>query len=319
MKLVALVAFKNEDLFLPILLRQLQTFCDLVIGHDDHSTDKSRSIFEDAGGLLIPHSRSCAWGSGGEYQIRKALLNHGRNLGGTHFVCLDADECFSKPGLNIIRKKVQSLRVGESLHLQWLNCWKIETQENSILYDPSKVSTKDFIFADDGVSDYREGSMHIPRTPFSSNSKIDFDVSVYHLQFLNYRDLILKQIQYQFFEFIENGYPTYYLDYKYRLSIDMPTEFAKDTGVDLGIELRSYDNKNLPDKRSEDLIDLAKGFDVSSLKELEMWKHEITHSLYKAIFKEDYVNPGLLEVFVSKLKLASFLARASISQIWNKP
>ena len=52
MKVIGLIPFKNEEYFLPTYLSNVKPICDEIIAVDDHSTDNSRKIMEDAGVIV---------------------------------------------------------------------------------------------------------------------------------------------------------------------------------------------------------------------------------------------------------------------------
>ena len=52
MKVIGLIPFKNEEHFLPTYLSNVKPICDEIIAVDDHSTDNSRKIMEDAGVIV---------------------------------------------------------------------------------------------------------------------------------------------------------------------------------------------------------------------------------------------------------------------------
>ena len=96
MKVIGILPFKNEEKFLPTYLSNVQPICDEIIAVDDHSTDNSRQIMEDAGVIVKGYEDTeklkGGWTCG---LIRQHLFNYAREAGGTHFVCLDADETFT--------------------------------------------------------------------------------------------------------------------------------------------------------------------------------------------------------------------------------
>ena len=52
MKVIGLIPFKNEEHFLPTYLSNVKPICEEIIAVDDHSTDNSRKIMEDAGVIV---------------------------------------------------------------------------------------------------------------------------------------------------------------------------------------------------------------------------------------------------------------------------
>ena len=95
-KIVGLVPVRNEARRITFCLRALAIFTDSIIVLDDMSTDNTVVVVR---GL----SQECkieriitksAWDRN-ETADRNALLVNGREIGGTHFVVIDADEAFT--------------------------------------------------------------------------------------------------------------------------------------------------------------------------------------------------------------------------------
>ena len=98
MKVIALLPFKNEEWCLPSYLHNTTKIVDEIIAIDDGSIDNSVKILEDAGAKVYSSEKLIKFNSGwSEGSIRAELLKLGREAGGTHFVCLDADETFTNP------------------------------------------------------------------------------------------------------------------------------------------------------------------------------------------------------------------------------
>ena len=209
MKIIALVPFKNEEWILPTYLSNVLPIVDEVIAIDDNSTDNSRKIMEDAGVKLVEYKKQEDLKAGWyEWSIRQELLRHGREAGGTHFVCLDADETFTTNFLPNARNIIESLKPGQKLSMQWLALWKSYTHYR---HDSTVWSNnwKDFIVADDGISGFDYGFIGVGRTNGpNENTWMQLNAehgAVLHYQFSLYNNFQLKQCLYRIQELIHLG------------------------------------------------------------------------------------------------------------------
>lgn len=202
-KLISLLAFRNEEIFLPIYLESMSKIVDVMLGYDDGSTDNSRSIFEKKGGLLVDiPSLKLKEGRGATREIREHLLLEGRSLGGSHFVVLDTDEFFCGQDPLVVRNAILELRPSQKLRCNWV---MISGDGTKYLNKKSvwKPGLKDFAFADEKTLSYPDNSfVHFSRTPISEVSPSSTDIpfhkfSVLHLQFLNWELGQTKQCWYR--------------------------------------------------------------------------------------------------------------------------
>ena len=202
MKIIALLPFKNEEWCLPAYLHNTLKTVDEIIAIDDGSTDNSVKILEDAGAKVYSSEKLRNFNSGwSEGSIRAELLKLGREAGGTHFVCLDADESFSNNFVEISKKSISQLRPGEKIAMQWLALWKSYTHYR---HDSTVWSNnwKDFIVADSPELTYNSKQhMHLGRTPLGDHESgkshwISYPpnyAAVMHFQFSVYNNFQLKQ------------------------------------------------------------------------------------------------------------------------------
>jgi len=202
MKIVALLPFKNEAWCLPSYLHNTLKVVDEIIAIDDGSIDDSAKILKDAGAKVYSADNLRNFNSGwSEGSIRAELLKLGRESGGTHFVCLDADESFTNNFVEISKKSISQLRPGEKIAMQWLALWKSYTHYR---HDSTVWSNnwKDFIVADSPELTYNSKQhMHLGRTPLgnheSGNSHwVNYPpnyAAVMHFQFSVYNNFQLKQ------------------------------------------------------------------------------------------------------------------------------
>ena len=141
--------------------------------------------------------------------IRQHLFNYAREAGGTHFVCLDADETFTSNFVPIARDIISQLEPGEKVSMQWLALWKSCTH---FRHDHTVWSNnfKDFIVADDPSLKYDYQYMCEGRTigPNNDDTLRRLEVehgAVLHYQFAFYNNFQLKQAWCQMGELVQQG------------------------------------------------------------------------------------------------------------------
>jgi glycosyltransferase involved in cell wall biosynthesis len=223
MKIITLIPFKNENHLLPTAISSVKDISDEIIVINDNSTDGSDKIAGEIGAKVYDNRDLIEYGWS-ELSIRKNLLNLGREHGGTHFICLDADEAISSNFKNNI-DIIDTLKPGQKLVMQWLAMWKTTTQYR----DDSSVwsnNYKDFIFYDDSKMDFPDVWMHTPRTPGDNNSNTNIIIpkeigSVLHYQFSNWSAFQIKQSWYRCSELIKfNGGNYHEINNKYKITLD---------------------------------------------------------------------------------------------------
>jgi len=202
MKIIALLPFKNEEWVLPSYLYNTTKIVDEIISIDDGSIDSSAKILKDAGAKVYSSDKLKNFNSGwSEGSIRAELLRLGREAGGTHFVCLDADETFTNPLIDNFKELLPQLQPGEKMALEWLALWKSYTHYR---HDATVWSNnwKDFVVYDHPSLSYNSGQhMHLGRTPFSPSDvnnkswrRLENEYgAVMHYQFSVYNNFQLKQ------------------------------------------------------------------------------------------------------------------------------
>ena len=290
MKIVALLPFKNEEWCLPSYLHNTIKVVDEIIAIDDGSTDNSVKILEDAGAKVYSSEKLRNFNSGwSEGSIRAELLKLGREAGGTHFVCLDADESFSNNFVEISKKSISQLRPGEKIAMQWLALWKSYTHYR---HDSTVWSNnwKDFIVADSPELTYNSNQhMHLGRTPISPHESgkshwISYPpnyAAVMHFQFSVYNNFQLKQSWFRCSELIQAPGTESAINAKYSITLldqgvglqEMPKEWYN------GVPFPTVDNFDPEwneDKflRKDLLPGIMKYFDdygVDYFKDLDIW------------------------------------------------
>jgi glycosyltransferase involved in cell wall biosynthesis len=233
MKVIALLACKNEAWILPAYLSSVVPVVDEIVAVDDGSTDESRELVREAGGLVVDARPRDDW-SGYLGNMREDLLRIGRERGGTHFVCLDADEALTTPARESIRDTLAELEPGHKLAMQWLALWKSSTRYR----DDKSVwsnSFKDFAFADSedqrfpGDWPHAGGrTLHVvgrtpgPNTDATWTRLAPEDGAVLHFQFVAWIRFQVKQAWYRCAELIRAPKDAFDINVTYAHAHDDP-------------------------------------------------------------------------------------------------
>lgn len=205
-KIVGLVPGRNESIYLKQFFKALSLFTDAIVYLDDASTDESVKIAESmAKECKIEKIITKKKWVRDEPGDRNAMLKAGRSIGGTHFIVIDADEMLTSNWLKnkLLRKKILELQPGDQIFLTWIQLWR---DVNNYRFDDSVWTNnmKSFIFCDDGKCRYRSQFIHTSRTPKNLKGKIHriegYEYGMLHFQFVNWRNLLVKQAWYRCLE-----------------------------------------------------------------------------------------------------------------------
>lgn len=204
-KIVGLVAARNEKIMITQCLRSLATVTDAIVFLDDCSEDNTVEIVESLAQECHVEKiiRKISWYRD-EAGDKNLLLNAGREIGGTHFIILDADEMFTANcrERNRLRRIILSLMPGDGLCVHWYNLWRDPYHYRS---DNCLWTTiwGDCIFCDDGKASYTKEFLHTPRTPenlVGNRYQLPKKMGILHFQFVNWRNLLIKQAWYRCLE-----------------------------------------------------------------------------------------------------------------------
>jgi len=232
MKVIALLPFKNEEKFLKSYVASVKPVVDQIIAIDDNSSDNGAQILLDAGATVILNNSFKEKSGWAELGIREKLLELGREAGGTHFVCLDADEAFTMPFVSRGRQIMSKMQPGNKLLMQWLAMWK---SVDHYKHDHSVWSNnyKDFVFCDDGKVTYPNVWMHTPRTPGPTNEQTNLQLqpkfgAIMHFQFSEFDNFQMKQCFLRAAELIRLGREhAQSINQKYAITLDDPNTRVK--------------------------------------------------------------------------------------------
>lgn len=191
MKIIGLMPARNEGWCIGYTARNLLTWCDelIVLEHVSH---------HPALDWLRVGRISESEPEWNEADFRQRLLVKGRELGGTHFAIVDADEILTANLVPKIRDMAGELAPAECLWLPWLCLWRSLDQYRCD-DSPFGRARVPVVFRDDPSIEHKRGAdgyqLH-SRPPFGAKV-IDRltaqDGGILHLQHANWTRLVAKQ------------------------------------------------------------------------------------------------------------------------------
>ena len=276
MKIIGLVPFKNEEWIFATCLASLKPICDEIVCIDDGSTDKSKEIALNYGCKIYDNDQLtnvyCA-----EHHMRTNLVQIGREMGGTHFICLDADEALSTPFAANAKQILQSLQPGQKISMQWLALWKSLSAYRN---DKSIWSNlfKDFIFCDNGNMKYDYKYFHVDRTPGLTtqiNTKhLPIEAgAVLHYQFSDWDRYQTKQCDYRCCELIKYPNTEPAINNKYSITLPDHNVILKDMPIDWFITY-PRPNMKMKDWRWARMIQHFDEYGIEFFEKLDIWHYE---------------------------------------------
>ena len=227
MKIIALLPVKDEEWILPTYISGLKGVVDEIIAINDGSSDNSKHILESAGATVYDNTEKVISGWA-EHSIREKLLSLGREHGGTHFVCLDADETFSKSFRKHARKDISKLIPGQKMNIRWSTLYGgIEHERIDGVWNKLY---KDFVFCDDGKESYKYAFLHVSRTPSVSEKikplKIDSGCVLHFQHFYLLRGQ-LKQAEVRCSELIKGDKSVEKINLMYSITLENKAKIKK--------------------------------------------------------------------------------------------
>lgn len=226
-KIVGLVPARNESASIEFCLRALARYTDAIVYLDDCSEDDSVKIVESLAAQCRVESiiRKPTWHRD-EPGDRNRMLQAGREIGGSHFVVIDADEAFTancEEG-DFLRQKILALRPGDQLAALWIQLWRSSRQyrcDDSVWTN----NRKRVAFGDEPGASYESDFIHtskVPKNLSGRRSALEGDErGLLHFQFVNWRNMLVKQAWYRCLERIRNpDKPAAKINERYRASKD---------------------------------------------------------------------------------------------------
>lgn len=205
MKLLALMLVRNEEWVLPASLPAALSWCDGAAVLVDRSTDNTARIVMHE--LTMSGKEAAMRERGGaphwdEMDLRRELLDMGRELGGTHFAMIDADEILTANYASNIRVRVEVIQPAQVLEVPMIAMRSLEEYQN----DGSVWSSAwlSLAFRDDPSLSWKpaaDGYQHHSRCPDGIRGTARYghhgEGGGMHLQFANPRRLLAKHVLYR--------------------------------------------------------------------------------------------------------------------------
>lgn len=281
MKIIALFPVKNEAWILPTTIPQIKKFADEVICVDGNSVDNTVEILQSLGVKVRPQDEKgtnfSSW--------RRQLLEWGRELGGTHFLWVDADECPTTNFLPHYKEELAKMKPGEKLCMQWLTLWK---DPKAYRDDTSVWSNlyKDFVYCDDGIANFADVALHEGRTPGSNEGTqkiISPEIgAMLHFQAVAFKRYQIKQAFQRCRELDMQTASAQRINHKYSETLDNP--HAKVTVVPEQWTLGIFLPDTLTEGHEESYLDRIKEFfakrGIEYFEPLAIWHIEELHRIF---------------------------------------
>ncbi len=283
-KIIALLPFKNEELFLKEYIHTIKKITPHIIAHDNGSTDGGAKMLQDAGAIVIPRS-SALTHSFQEFDIRTLLLEHGRKAGGTHFICLDADEVFTDAFYPHASELILNLLPGQCLWMDWVTLYgKADTERTDGVY---KKINKNFIFCDTEGIKFSYVFLGVSRTPGDVLNRVVIERekgAVIHYQYLNTKRSNMKRIWYMCYEHTQKRRTPTRINTTYEIqknTLDVPiknlTPSASYTIINQSIT--QYDQEE--DWRFAEILGWFTTYGIEYFEPLDIWDNDHFKKLFE--------------------------------------
>lgn len=208
MTLIGLIPVRNEAWIVGFSARAALRWCDALLFLNHASTDDTTAALASVPGRVeVIHESGQDWN---EADYRQRLLVTARDMGGTHFALIDADEVLTANLLDCIRPMISALTPGECLRLPWICLWRSMSAYRS---DNSKFgrARAPVAFADAPGLSHKAGAggyqihTRAPNGVRFSDQLDREDGGLLHFQHAEWQRLLAKQALYKMTERLRWG------------------------------------------------------------------------------------------------------------------
>jgi len=208
---------RNESWVLRATIQAALKWVDGLVVVDDDSSDETAGIVKSFN-AKIKYWRAVRTGEHwSEMRLRQLTLDMGRDMGGTHFAIIDADEILTANLIFRVRSLFAELKPGQILDFPMVACWK---SLDKYATDIQSVVTLGFMDAPNlcweprGTEKY-EYHNRPPKGSLQDRLNPPVEGGVFHLQFAAWSRFIWKHRNYMMSEKVRWGYPDNDINQKY--------------------------------------------------------------------------------------------------------
>lgn len=208
MKIVALMLVRDEEWVINLSAHVAGLWCDAIVAIAHNCTDRTVSAICDSTSKpkLIRTVNQDPWN---EMDLRQDLLNRGREIGGTHWALIDADEVLTANLIPEIRKWGEIMEPGDIIDLPMIPVWGDLTKyrDDDSVWSKAWLSTLVRDSSDLCWKPKEDGYHFHNRVPYGKTRRIvpishKANGGVMHLQFACNRRLRAKHAWYKMQEVV---------------------------------------------------------------------------------------------------------------------
>lgn len=204
MKLICLTPVRSDAWSLAATSRAVLKWADaqIVCENAEWADPATRAALPDDDRVRYVADDAIGWN---EVDIRLRMLQMAREMGGTHFALVDADELLTGNLIPRIRDMAEALSPGQCLRLPWHHLWRGLDQYRTDASPFGKRAMTWALFRDDPRLTYRaqeDGYQIHARAPLYLDNIEWQDRSrgLMHMQHVVWRRVVAKQVMYRMVE-----------------------------------------------------------------------------------------------------------------------
>lgn len=204
MRLICLTPVRSDAWSLGASSRAVLKWCDaqIVCENAEWADPATRAALPDDSRVHYFQSDAHGWN---EVDIRQRMLEVGREMGGTHFALVDADEILTGNLLATIRDVADALAPAECLRLPWHHLWRGLDQYRTDASPFGRRAMTWALFRDAPHLTYRVGAngyqIHARAPQGLGTIEVqDRTSGLMHMQHLVWRRALSKQVMYRMVE-----------------------------------------------------------------------------------------------------------------------